>query len=393
MLIHSQSSTPFPDSHISHSHILHLAYMIPLVSVLLPTLNTRTYLQERLDSIRNQTLQNIEVIIADSYSDDGSWEILQKFAASYPQVILCVQIPRGLYQAWNFCIEKASGKYIYIATSDDSMAPYCLEEMVASLEAHPECDLCDSMIRLIDGDGNEIPEFDRKYIAHHWHTDSPRNVAHIRYAPYDYYYHLGGKTVYTSITQLLIRRTLFKKTGLFPTDFGCSADYLWGLRAALHANVFFCPKKLASWRIHEDQATFSSCAEKINYNFTLMTQMAKLTLKEVPLNLLPSCERTMRLISFKEILLPAKRNKISLFRKIHLLSRVLKKYPLLTIEFLFNISRFCWSIPRKFLLIYSYDKMIVHHAKKSIKENHIPPLKMVGMDLGSTASNNRNTTN
>lgn len=351
--------------------------MPPLISVLLPVLNTVTYLQERLHTIRNQTLQDIEVIIADSYSDDGSWELLQKFAESYPKVSVCTQIPRGLYQAWNFCIERASGKYIYIATSDDSMELDCLEQMADALEKHPECDLCDSVLRLIDENGNEIPEFNRNYIAHCWHTDFPRNNAHIRYAPYDYYYHLGGKTVYTSITQLLIRKTLFEKTGLFPTDFGCSADYLWEMHAALHANVFFCPQKLASWRIHEEQATFSYSAEKISYNFSLMSQMANLTLNEIPQELLQTCKKIIPLISFKEVLLPAKRNKTSLLKKIFLLSRAFKKYPLFTIEFLLNAFRFCWYIPRNFLLIYSYDKMIIHHAKKGIKNDRISSLKQI----------------
>lgn len=52
---------------------------IPLVSILLPNLNTRPFLEERMATILNQTYTNWELIIADSYSDDGSWEYLKEF--------------------------------------------------------------------------------------------------------------------------------------------------------------------------------------------------------------------------------------------------------------------------------------------------------------------------
>jgi hypothetical protein len=48
---------------------------------------------------------------------------------------------------WN--IRRAQGKYIYIATSDDTMAPDFLEKMVQALEDHPECDLADSSTRIV----------------------------------------------------------------------------------------------------------------------------------------------------------------------------------------------------------------------------------------------------
>lgn len=51
----------------------------PLVSILLPNLNTRPFLEERMATILTQTYTNWELIIVDSYSDDGAWEYLSRF--------------------------------------------------------------------------------------------------------------------------------------------------------------------------------------------------------------------------------------------------------------------------------------------------------------------------
>ena len=83
---------------------------IPLVSILLPNLNTRPFLEERMATILNQTCSDWELIIADSYSDDGSWEYLNRFPVRDSRITAC-QIPRGLYQSWNFCLGNARGKY------------------------------------------------------------------------------------------------------------------------------------------------------------------------------------------------------------------------------------------------------------------------------------------
>jgi len=123
--------------------------MIPLISILLPAKNPGPFLRERLDSILAQSVTDWELIIADSHSTDGSREIFSELVRQDPRVSL-YELPSGLYQAWNFAIRKARGKYVYIATADDTMRADALEKMSQALEAHPECGLCDSRLTLID---------------------------------------------------------------------------------------------------------------------------------------------------------------------------------------------------------------------------------------------------
>jgi glycosyltransferase involved in cell wall biosynthesis len=105
---------------------------MPLVSICLPNLNTRRFLEPRMESLLSQTLNDWELIIVDNYSDDGAWEYFQKFNDD-PRIKL-TQAPRaGMYANWNNCLRQARGEYIYVATSDDTCKPELLEKMVAAL--------------------------------------------------------------------------------------------------------------------------------------------------------------------------------------------------------------------------------------------------------------------
>lgn len=339
----------------------------PLLSILLPTLNARRFLEERINSILNQTFQDWELIIIDSHSTDGTWEFLNRISSSRP--IFRYQIPKGLYQAWNFGISKARGTYVYIATADDTMKPDCLEKMTAALEAHPECGICDTMLQLLDADGKEIDESSDQFVAHYWHFDFPRNSVHIRKKPHDFFLHLGGKTVYTSITQILIRKSLFEKTGPFPVNFGRSADFQWGMRAALNTDVIYLPQQLASWRIHSEQTTASRNPQEINSNFALMLKMAEQCIEEWNDPKQQKRSRWLvRLMYFKAKLLPAKQNSNRWFLLLRCVLQTILSNPLMLAEFTLRSLRFYGKGKRKLWLIRTYDSMIlarVHRLKLS----------------------------
>lgn len=230
--------------------------MQPLISICLPNLNNRSYLDERLECILAQTHTNWELVVSDNYSDDGAWELFQDLAARDGRVLI-EQAPRkGMYANWNNCIRRARGDYIYIATSDDTMAPACLERLVATLEARPECGVAHCSLEIIDGASKAVPP------AYAWENfpfqeyfGTWMHERHVRKAPHDGILHLAYFTVYTSITQLLTRRRVFVDLGDFRTDCGSYADFEWGMRVGLRENVAHVPEKLATWRLHAQQAT------------------------------------------------------------------------------------------------------------------------------------------
>jgi hypothetical protein len=228
----------------------------PLVSVCLPNLNNRVYLDERVETILAQTYTNWELVVSDNYSDDGAWEFFEKLAAKDSRVLI-EQAPRqGLYPNWNNCIQRARGEYVYIATSDDTMALDCLEKMVAALEDNPDCDLAHCPLVVIDQNGapHDVPKWP-DCTAFAWGAPDLVRQSHVRRAPYDGLLHLTGQSVYLSITELLIRRSLFSRIGGFESRWGSIGDLNWDMKAGLVANTIHVPDTWASFRVHPAQST------------------------------------------------------------------------------------------------------------------------------------------
>ena len=104
-----------------------------MVSVIIPVYNTEKHLPQCLESIRNQTLRNIEIICVNDGSLDGSLDILCQAAKEDSRISVLVQKNSGLSAARNAGIQAARGKYLYYIDSDDMLkqdALQCLVEMI-----------------------------------------------------------------------------------------------------------------------------------------------------------------------------------------------------------------------------------------------------------------------
>lgn len=224
-----------------------------MISICLPTLNARAFLEERMDSILCQTVTDWELIVCDSYSSDGTWEYLLQFASD-PRIHLH-QVPKeGLYAGWNECLRRAKGEYVYVATADDTMEPNCLEHLQRALESHPDVDLALSEVRRMDDRGNTL-NLQRADI---WRMLEPQEGRCERVPGSSFFLLLCGLAQgFGSVTGLLVRRRLFEKTGPFPTDQSFLGDCEWALKAVLHSDVLIVPGLLATWRRHGDQASSS----------------------------------------------------------------------------------------------------------------------------------------
>jgi glycosyltransferase involved in cell wall biosynthesis len=114
----------------------------PLVSVLMPAYNSELYIAEAIQSILNQTYQNIELIIFDDGSSDKTRQVIQGFTDPRITKVLSDQ-NFGVVKARNEMIDRATGQYIALMDADDIADPARLEKQVEILEAD-KCDLCGS---------------------------------------------------------------------------------------------------------------------------------------------------------------------------------------------------------------------------------------------------------
>lgn len=103
---------------------------MPEVSVIVPVYNVEKYLERCLESLVNQTLENIEIIIVNDGTKDNSEEIIKKFMEKYPQKIVYLKKENGgLSDARNYGIPYAKGEYIAFLDSDDYVEKDIYKEM------------------------------------------------------------------------------------------------------------------------------------------------------------------------------------------------------------------------------------------------------------------------
>lgn len=89
------------------------------VSVVIPVYNTEKYVREAVESIMNQTLRELEIIIINDGSTDNSLQVVEELAAADSRIQVYSQTNQGLSMARNAGITHAHGRYIYFMDSDD----------------------------------------------------------------------------------------------------------------------------------------------------------------------------------------------------------------------------------------------------------------------------------
>lgn len=100
-----------------------------LISVIIPVYNIKEYLERCVNSIISQTFKNLEIILVDDGSTDGSDELCDKMAIKDSRIVVYHKKNGGLSDARNYGIERAKGKYISFVDSDDWIASNMLEDL------------------------------------------------------------------------------------------------------------------------------------------------------------------------------------------------------------------------------------------------------------------------
>ena len=105
------------------------------VSVVIPVYNTEKYVREAVESIMNQTLRELEIIIINDGSTDNSLQVAEELAAADSRIQVYSQTNRGLSMARNAGITHAHGRYIYFMDSDDLLEKDAMELCYSKCEA------------------------------------------------------------------------------------------------------------------------------------------------------------------------------------------------------------------------------------------------------------------
>ena len=109
------------------------------VSILIPVYNREKIIGETLHSAINQTYENIEVIVVDNASTDGTWDVCKSFASKDSRIrVYRNETNIGPVRNWKKCIDYSTGEYAKILWSDDLIAPTFIERTLPFLEGKDE---------------------------------------------------------------------------------------------------------------------------------------------------------------------------------------------------------------------------------------------------------------
>lgn len=108
-----------------------------LISVIMPCFNAAAFVEDAVNSVMNQSYPEVELIVVDDGSTDGSTDILQVLAARYaPRIRLFFQDRQGPYPARNLALKQVRGGYVSFLDADDYWTPDALEKLAGALNEH-----------------------------------------------------------------------------------------------------------------------------------------------------------------------------------------------------------------------------------------------------------------
>ncbi|GEM_PF-885573 len=114
--------------------------IVPLVSVLVPSYNHESFVEEAVRSVWEQTYGNVEIVAIDDHSTDGTWAILERLQSESPIGMLIERNREnsGINKTLNRALALCSGEFVAILASDDKFAGKRFESQAALLEADPQ---------------------------------------------------------------------------------------------------------------------------------------------------------------------------------------------------------------------------------------------------------------
>lgn len=213
-----------------------------IVSVIIPAYNTEKYISQNIESVICQTYKNIEIIIVNDGSTDGTEKIIQEYSKKDKRIIIINQLNRGVSSARNSGFKIAKGEYFCIIDADDIMMPEKIESQLNFLEDNISADFTYSKVLYF---------FDGLYdiYAHNLATVNGVNV-YKKLLKY-------GNFIYTGT--VFFRRNIFDKFGGFDEGLRSAEEFdYWLSLSRRGVNFLHQDKYLTLCRSRKDGLTSDS---------------------------------------------------------------------------------------------------------------------------------------
>ncbi len=219
---------------------------VPKISIVTPSYNQAAFLEEALVSVKEQGYPNVEHLVFDACSSDGTVDVLRRMSArsGWEHLKWVSEQDRGQSDALNKGFRVATGDIVGWLNSDDRYRPGCFQIIVKTFQSSPNTDVLYGDYTYIDETGSV------------W-----RHRREIEFSHFVLSYH---RTLYIPTTSTFFRRRIFDEGNWIDVNYDYAMDYEFFLRLA-HASYRFqhVAHLLADFRWHSASKTGSQAAKQL----------------------------------------------------------------------------------------------------------------------------------
>jgi len=233
------------------------------ISVILPVFNGARYLEQALDSIRNQCdgLANLEIIATDDGSTDASPDILAAAATTLPLTVIPGAGKSNWVASTNLALARASGDYICFLHQDDRFLPNKFSALRTAAQCHPDVDVFAHPVRFINSAGRSVGTW-----------SFPARARRLR--PAEWFPPLLVQNN-LAVPGVMFRRSLLNTVELLDESLRYTADWNFWLRLAACRDLVLLRPCLAEYRIHSEAQTVSFAEKQSEYAENLRIGLAR----------------------------------------------------------------------------------------------------------------------
>lgn len=231
-----------------------------LVSVVVASYNHAEFLGRRMESLTNQTYQDIEILVIDDCSSDNSIEVLRKYE-SHPKVKLVI---RGNNGGWvtvsNQGVEMTSGEFVIFANCDDDCESGMIERLVAAMKIHPSAGIAFCRSLFVDENdqviGNDYADRERSFRTRCSTDALLTGKIMSRF--------LMHSCVIPNLSAALFRRECFNTVGNLSSAYRVCCDWDLFFRIVERYDVAYIAEPLNRFRQHKN-SIYNATKERVIY--------------------------------------------------------------------------------------------------------------------------------
>ena len=216
-----------------------------MISVVVPVYNAESYLADCVRSVLDQTNRDLELILVNDGSRDGSLRLCRELAATDERIVVIDQPNAGVSAARNTGLARATGEFVVFVDSDDMIEPTMLEDQYAAATGSG-ADIVISGFRTV---GKQLQN-DTEVLAAHSGEIEKRELLSLLVS-------MEQRRIRENMVRCLFRRSLLSENGIcFRRGMKIAEDYLFFLQAIKAAGrIFILPKDYYIYRVNDASAT------------------------------------------------------------------------------------------------------------------------------------------